>query len=198
MPSVFFDQQQNFLNKANFYLLIHRIPNTLFYVQKCNIPGLNLGNAMQPTPLIDNPLPGDKLEYTELNVSFLVDEHLLSYEMLFNWITGLGFPATHQQFAELKQNWLETMKYPALKNELEKIIGRHAALAYDQSEFQFSEATLHVVSSNYNKEVAEFRFINLFPVSLSPLDFDTTITTTENIQCDVSFKFSEMQVKFFR
>ena len=51
-----------------------------------------MGNATQPTYLKDLPIPGDKMEFEDLNVRFLVDENLENYMEIQNWMRGLGFP----------------------------------------------------------------------------------------------------------
>ena len=45
-----------------------------FFCTEVNIPGINLGNATQLTTLRDIPLPGTKLEFGDLSLTFLVDE----------------------------------------------------------------------------------------------------------------------------
>ena len=50
-----------------------KLPEVEFTCQTANIPGISLGSATQPTPLIDVPLPGDKINYQSLDISFLVD-----------------------------------------------------------------------------------------------------------------------------
>ena len=54
-----------------------------------------------PTPLYDYPMPGDKITYQSLDISFLVDENLNNYKELHDWLIGLGFPSNHQQFADI-------------------------------------------------------------------------------------------------
>ena len=46
-------------------------------------------------------MPGDKVTYSSLDVSFLVDENLNNYKEIHDWITGLGFPQDHKQFADV-------------------------------------------------------------------------------------------------
>jgi hypothetical protein len=57
-----------------------------------NIPGMTLGIANQPTYLKDIPTPGDKIEFDDFTIRFLVDENLENYMEIQNWIRGLGFP----------------------------------------------------------------------------------------------------------
>ena len=63
-----------------------------FFGNSINIPAISMGNATQPTYLKDLPIPGDKMEFEDLNVRFLVDENLENYMEIQNWMRGLGFP----------------------------------------------------------------------------------------------------------
>ena len=40
-----------------------KLPEVEFTCQTANIPGISLGSGTQPTPLLDVPIPGDKLSY---------------------------------------------------------------------------------------------------------------------------------------
>lgn len=55
---------------------------------------------------------------------------------------------------------------------------------------QFSNAQLHIVTSQYNPAfIVDFR--NIFPVSLSGLQFDATINDVDYITADVRFKHQQ-------
>ena len=60
-----------------------KLPEVEFTCQTANIPGISLGSASQPTPLVDVAIPGDKLSYQSLDISFLVDEN--SFLNLFSF-----------------------------------------------------------------------------------------------------------------
>ena len=51
----------------------------------------------------DIPVPGDKLTYADLTLSFFVDEDLENYIEVHNWLRGLGFPESIQEFIDLKK-----------------------------------------------------------------------------------------------
>ena len=54
----------------------------------------------------------------------------------------------------------------------------------------YTSAQLHIVTSQYNPAfIVDFR--NIFPVSLSSLQFDATITDVEYITADVTFKHQQ-------
>ena len=46
-------------------------------------------------------VPGERLSYGDLTLRFLVDENMENYISVYNWLTGLGFPETTKEFADL-------------------------------------------------------------------------------------------------
>jgi hypothetical protein len=91
----------DYASPIQFRFKMTKLPNVEFFIQSANIPGISLGETSMPTPLKDIPMPGDKVSYQTLDVSFLVDENLNNYKELHDWITGIGFSQDHKQFAEL-------------------------------------------------------------------------------------------------
>ena len=85
-------KNKNFLNPTGFKFILNRAPKVTFFSNQANIPGLNLGTAEQATYLTDIPQPGDKLQFQDLNLRFLVDEDLENYLEIQHWLRGLGFP----------------------------------------------------------------------------------------------------------
>ena len=79
-----------------------KLPEVEFTCQTANIPGISLGGATQPTPLVDVPIPGDKINYDSLDITFLVDENLNNYKEIHDWLIGLGFPKDYTQFQNLQ------------------------------------------------------------------------------------------------
>jgi hypothetical protein len=58
----------------------------------------------------------------------------------------------------------------------------------------YTNAQLHIVTSQYNPAfVVEFR--NIFPVSLSGLQFDATITDVEYITAEITFKHQQFFIR---
>ena len=92
----------DYASPIQFRFKMTKIPKVEFFVQTANIPGINLGTATVPSPLYDYPVPGDKIQFQTLDLSFLVDENLNNYKELHDWISGLGFPSNHQQFVDLQ------------------------------------------------------------------------------------------------
>ena len=64
----------DYASPTQFKFSILKLPKVEYFCTSVNIPGINLGgNLSQATPLKDVPLPGDKLTYEPLQMTFLVD-----------------------------------------------------------------------------------------------------------------------------
>ena len=83
---------RNFLAPVGFKFSLKRSPGVAYFCNSANIPDLNLGVANQPNYLRDIPVPGDKIDFGDLNIRFLVDEDLTNYMEIQKWLRGLGFP----------------------------------------------------------------------------------------------------------
>ena len=173
-----FDKQianRNYMSPLGFKLIITKTPKVDFLCQSANIPQISMGTAVQPTYLKDIPVPGDKVLYDDLNVRFLVDEKMENYLAIHKWITGLGYPESLGQFSQLKKDDNRT--------------DRRVSDAADSRYFEFSDATLQILNSNYKPSVL-VNFKDAFPVSLSTLDFDVTTRDYAYFTAEVTFKYT--------
>ena len=173
-----FDKQianRNYMSPLGFKLILTKTPKVDFLCQSANIPQISMGTAIQPTYLKDIPVPGDKVLYDDLTVRFLVDEQLENYLSIYNWMTGLGYPENAGQFRQLKKDDLRT--------------DASATDDADPRYFEFSDATLQVLSSNYRPSVL-INFKDAFPISLSTLDFDVTTRDYNYFTAQVTFKYT--------
>ena len=165
---------RNFLSPTGFKFGLKRSPGVAFFCNQANIPSLDLGVAEQPSYLKDIPLPGDKMQFGDLNLRFLVDEELVNFMEIQNWMRGLGFPESLAEFNDLKN---------------EAILGAMGKSTEDV----YSDGTLQILSSNL---IPKFQvvFRDLFPYSLSTVTFDATDTDIEYFTADVSFKYTLYQI----
>ena len=173
-----FDKQianRNYMSPLGFKLVLTKTPKVDFLCQSANIPSISMGTAIQPTYLKDIPVPGDKVLYDDLNVRFLVDEKMENYLAIHKWITGLGYPESIGQYRQLKTD--------------DKRTDRRVNDSADPLYFQYSDATLQVLNSNYKPSVL-INFKDAFPVSLSTLDFDVTTRDYNYFTAEVTFKYT--------
>ena len=165
---------RNFLSPTGFKFGLKRSPGVAFFCNQANIPSLDLGVAEQPSYLKDIPIPGDKMQFGDLNLRFLVDEDLVNFMEIQNWMRGLGFPESLAEFNDLKN---------------EAILGPMGKSTEDV----YSDGTLQILSSNL---IPKFQvvFNDLFPYSLSTVTFDATDTDIEYFTADVGFKYTLYQI----
>ena len=164
-------ENRNFLSPNGFRFALRRSPQVAFFCNQANIPDLTFGVATQATYLKDLPVPGDKIEFGDLNLRFLVDEDLGNYMEIQRWIRGLGYPESLDEFEKLEAQ--------------AEIFGRYVK---DQDNV-YSDGTLSILSSNLVPKFQIF-FRNLFPYSLSTMTFDATQSDQEYFTADVSFKYA--------
>ena len=176
----------DYASPTQFRFSIIKLPKVEYFATAANIPGIQLGQANQPTPLKDIPIPGDKLEYDNLNITFLVDENLENYREIHGWLTGLGFPKDNEQFRNLQNAGSD--RFPTTKNTgLNKELGKIRKAVQDDGGL-YSDATLFVLTSKNNANL-EVRFRDLYPVSLSGLDYNQQETDIQYLTANVTFAY---------
>ena len=164
-------ENRNFLSPTGFRFVLRRSPKVAFFCNQVNIPAMTLGVTEQATYLKNIPVPGDRIEFGDLTLRFLVDEDLKNYMEIQNWIRGLGYPESLQEFDDL--------------DKAGEIFGRYAG---DQDKI-YSDGTLSILTNNLVPKYQVF-FNDLFPYDLSTLTFDATQTDQEYFTADVSFKYT--------
>ena len=171
---------------TQFKFNITKLPKVEFFCTSVNIPGITLGETSQDTPLKTIPIPGDELTYGSLNVDFMVDENLENYREIHGWLTGLGFPKSHEQFETFINAGSD--RFPtsnATANSREA--GKVDDIGFDVGA-QYSDATLSILSSK-NNPVLEVRFRDLYPTTLSGLSYDQQAGDTSYLTGTVSFSY---------
>jgi hypothetical protein len=161
---------KNFLSQVGFQFNIKKLPAVNFFIQSVNLPGIEMGNPSQDTPFINIPIPGDHIKYNDLTVTFKVDEDMSNYIQMSDWIIGLGFPDSFDQYRILKER------------------------SQASGEGILSDASLIITTSARNPSI-EVQFIDIFPRSLTDLIFTTTDTTLEYLSATATFKYRRHVIK---
>ena len=152
-------QNRNFLSPVGFKLDLELFAGVDFFCQSAGIPEISMSFAQVPTPYRNIPIAGSGgVDFGDLQVRFIIDEDLVNYTSIHNWIRKFGLSD-----------------------------GRA-----DQKD-QYSRALLHVLSSHNNtNHIVEFT--NLFPVSLTGVPFDASISDIEYLTADVTFKYEKYDI----
>ena len=163
-------------------LAFNRLPKTTWFCTAANIPGITLGEAQYATPMTDMIVTGDKLTFETLNITFIVDEELQNYRELWNWLVGIGSPVSHDQWAtELAKGDGAVRQFGTDDGD-----GR-TKLTYEESNL-YSDATLIVYNSK-NIPKVDVKFKNMFPTSLSALEYSQELTDVEYFKASASFRY---------
>ena len=177
----------DYASPTQFKFQIIKLPKVEYFCTSANLPGINLGTAEQITPLKDIPLPGDRLQYDTLTIQFLVDENLENYREIHGWLTGVGFPKDYEQFQVLQG--AGTDRFPSTQNVgASKELGEIKKATQDDGGL-YSDATLIILTSKNNANL-EVRFRNIYPTSLSGLDYNQQATDVDYLTATVSFEYA--------
>ena len=163
-------------------LAFNRLPKTTWFCTAATIPGITLGEAQYATPMTDVILSGDKLTFETLNITFIVDEELQNYREIWDWMVGIGAPKSHDQWANVL-----TKGDGAVRQFGTEDTDPRTKLTYEESNL-YSDATLIVYSSKNTPKV-NVQFKNMFPTSLSGLDYSQELTDVEYFHATASFRY---------
>lgn len=147
----------NNLSLLNFRLTFTKIPHVVYRVQTMSLPGIQLGVASVPTPMIPIRRPGN-ITYDEVNLTFLVGENMQDYLEIQNWMKELGQV---------------------------DFVG--------SSERVLSDASVLIMNSAFRPNL-EARFTEVFPTSLSSIEFDSTLQDVQYATATVSLAFTRYDI----
>jgi hypothetical protein len=101
-----------------------------------------------------------KINFTDLTTTLQVSENLLNYQMILFWLYALHNP-----------------------EEYNKISGRQMINKF------FVDMHL-IITNNHRQKVAEYKFLDAFPINLSPLNL--TYGSADKLNIDVTWAHSGM------
>jgi len=167
---------RNLLSPVGFKFVIDKAPKVDFYSNYAGIPAITLGSALQTRYGKNIDIPGDKMNFEDFRLRFLVDEDMENYMEIWNWMTGLGFPYSLEQYSDLRDN-SNSYNSPTLKADF----------------YERSDGTLSILNSNFNVQ-SQVIFEGLYPVYLSGLDFDATAEDIRYFTAEVTFKYTYYRI----
>ena len=173
----------NYLSPLGFRFQIKRLPNVNYFCQSVTLPTITMNPAeQQSTPFGIIPRPGDRLTYDPFVLRFRVDEDLVNYLEIENWLVGMGHPETLQQSKDFADS-----------NPSAFVTGRGGNQSASSANF-VSDATLTVLTSHKNPHVNIF-FQDAFPITLTELTFDTTQADLEYLEATVTFRYRKFSIE---
>ena len=186
----------DYSSPTQFRFMIHQLPKVEFFTTAANIPSITLGEMVIPTPYKSMPILGDQLTFDNLSISFIVDEELQNYRTIHDWLIGIGFPKSKQQFIDFRSSGSNTPQSGAGGNTGSGLsfadIGGKGGPSIADKAF-YSDATLTILS-NKNNPIVEVRFADLFPVSLSGLDYNQNVADVEYLTATIDFRYKLYEI----
>ena len=163
---------KNFLSPIGFVFTLDKAKKASFLCQRAAIPAISLGQVDITTAgRLSIPMEG-KVVYGEFSIDFIVDEDLKNYIEIHNWIRALGVP--------------------------DNVAERRAFVTANQfvegQDPKYSDGTLQVLNNN-NLVNFDVVFKNMFPTSLSTIDFDVTQSDNEFLTATATFKYLLYEVR---
>ena len=180
----------DYASPTQFRLVISQLPKVEYFVSACNLPGINLGEAIFPTPLKAIPVMGDTLTFENLNITFMVDEFLENYKELHDWLLAIGFPKSRTQFSNFRSS---TSNTPTATRGISQDIAIDNRPPTPANSF-FSDATLTILS-NKNNPIVEVRFEDFYPVLIGGLQFTQDATDVQYLTTTADFSYKYYEIK---
>lgn len=149
----------------------------VYFCQQANLPGVSLTEIPKPTPFVEMYLPGEKLVYETLNITFLVDEDLQAWTQIHDWMRGITFPNNFEEYLNMQATVAQT-------SSLNRFVPS-SSLAGGQ----YTEATM-TIHTNKNNPNFRVKFVDVFPVSLSTIIFNTGDSADNVVTADATFRFT--------
>jgi hypothetical protein len=165
----------NPLQSNGFQFVIEKIPEVSFYCQEVMLPEITLSSADFDTPLTKIPQAGDKPMFGDLYISFIIDEDMMNYKAVHNWLISLAFPESRQQFRQFINDNINQLK---------------SSVALASS----STCLLQVLNSN-NRATNTIEFYDAVPINLSSVTFQSTTNDTMYLVGNASFSYSYFKFK---
>lgn len=99
MPASWYKEQptnRNFLSPLGFQLKLERFEGVDFFCQSAGIPEIQMPFTEVPTRFRSFPVtPGGGVTYGDLTLQFIVDEDLVNYKSIHDWIRKNGGAEDH-------------------------------------------------------------------------------------------------------
>ena len=118
-------------------------------------------------------MPGDHIDFGEMQITFRVDEDMKNYIEVFNWITALGSPSTFDDYKQMSDS--DRRLNPLGTQEI------------------VSDASLLIFNSAANPNI-EIKFKGLFPSTISELTLDLRAQDVMYIECVASFNYEQYEI----
>lgn len=142
-------QTTDFAIANSWQLVIPKCPNVAFFTNTCSIPSLGIDAISTGTRLAPIQIPGSKLKFETLDVSFIVDKQMSNYVSLYTYLRGLA------PLNDLTPTGLNGT------SDYQQYIANKPSLNDDTCDVSL------IVNDNYNNPLLQIVYHDAFPTSLA-------------------------------
>ena len=162
---------KNYLQPSGFRVIIDRenYPNLEFFAQSVNHPDVSIAGTNLPFRRIENVnMPGDTISFSELTVSFILDEDMKAYTELYNW---MEYTINSDFVGQAPRSQRVSPELPT------------------QADISVS------ILSSHNNQSTRILYKGCNPTSISGLQLSSVASSVEYLTFDVSFQFTGFEFK---
>jgi len=171
-------ENRNFLSPIGFQFTIDKLKGVDFFCQSASVPSISMNSADTGTRLNKLRHPGDELQYEDLYIKFLVDENMKNWYQVHDWMREITTPYSTKEFGYSRGT---------IKSTNTGIPDTARKGSWDNQ--WKSDCSLFILSSNY-RPVAEFVFRDAFPISLTTLNFDSSVPDISYFTAEVVLRYN--------
>jgi hypothetical protein len=184
----------DFADPTKFRFQMTKIPKVEYNTISANVPGVDLTELTQPTRLQQLKLPGNDLTFSDLTITFIVDEDLITYRSIHDWMAGLAQMDSDEKFQNLLAAGADRMPGSQSRG-IQTEPGKTGVPTPDGG--IYSDGKLIVLTSR-NIPKVEISFRDCYPKSLSALEYNQNATDVEYLTASVTFgyKYHEYSTPF--
>lgn len=174
---------RNFQSPLNFEFRVDRLTDFNYFIQRINLPDLSIAVASNGgvNPFVRIPLPGDHVDFSEISIDFKVSEGMNNWYEIYAWMTGISFPESFEQYKNWKQGKTTNLNGQPLVPPI------NLKTVYGQGNL--------IINSSNNNPILKITFVDMHPVSLGQVVFDTRETDVMYVTATTSFKFDHLIVE---
>jgi len=160
---------KSFLSPIGFRFSMQRLPHVNYFCTAATIPDISLSEGGPVNnPFIQMPVPGDKLSFGTFTLNFRVDEDMKNFIEIYDWLIGLGYP----------DNFDQAKAFGRTKSDKGNI---------------YSDGSMIITTAAMNPNI-EIKFTDLYPTSLSSLEFNIEQTDVDYLQAQVTFNYRKYEL----
>jgi hypothetical protein len=158
----------NHLLSNYFKLEITRLPLVTYFCQSVNLPSVNL-SPMEQGSRMGTPIKwvGGRYDFDSLTVNFIIDEDMKNWIEVFEWMESIG----------------------AMADGAKTLNSKVFASPPEQFSDYFSDATLVITNSSYKPKI-KVTLKDIFPISLSGIEFNSTLLDTQPVVATAVFTYT--------